>query len=675
MLNQVIWTRCYPHRDLKAGGKTSRADGFGVYSMSRDLMDHPPVQSYDFLQNRLSLQNGAKEGSRAGMFNSYEYNMLSEGVYSLSYEVLRPHCKELRKNGMGHRAGTFIKQCLVGKPQGYPFLWFGADVWNASVRGEGEYYLEDSPDQEAEWLPQVPENPVNGSITPAAVREFVSDGRAECVKAGLWFLLDQYSKSTGDRKILLIKDIPSNVELWIAAMEYGLSPELAQKVTFTTNRSKISAQADSVLFYYGDSSGSFVSPTRKENLIRTPYAMIVGIHPQDNFANVRVTPNSNFVMIDGINKTTTIQPDQSVNSPYYQALIRYDEDILDFNTILSSLPLDSISNQLPAMYDAYMYLLDSRHNAERWNYRQALMGMQTLFCDGISSNDPVNGYLLNECMRTYSSFAAEDEANGFAFAKFMWKIAVRLKRNGDVTGCLADRIMAGLSNLKNSPQMIVNTWKSIRNGNAMPMVRRSLPEIFNDSELPDLSKSLMRTTPTAAETVMDMFMTMLSGEQEGVEAIRQNNEKFNFVAAAVIASMNDKNTLYRILRQFSQDEELMNEMAMQIGGYLDKYKPADSAEWWETIIDISGGNLVSLCESICASKNADIDMVESLLASRITKSGTCDASLLKAFDRVQTLLKPKANTGVKFYTAWINAAKISDLPDIIQHNDKAGLSS
>ena len=62
-----------------------RADGFGVFSMSQELVNNPPVSNYDFLQTRLAVQNGAKETSVTGLFNSY----VSTLQYPLRYMLCR----------------------------------------------------------------------------------------------------------------------------------------------------------------------------------------------------------------------------------------------------------------------------------------------------------------------------------------------------------------------------------------------------------------------------------------------------------------------------------------------------------------------------------------------------------------------------------------------------------
>ena len=262
MLDQLIYTRCSPHRDLKNKGQVVRGDGFGVFSMSPELFSNKRISNYDFLQARLAIQNGAKETSPVGLFNSYEYSIVAPGVYVLSYEVARPHCKIPRANGQGHRTGTYIKQSFVGNIEGYPTEWFGASEWNAHRKSENDYYLDNDPNAAPALLSQVSSTPTNGYINTSVIKKFVSDGRTDAVKAGIWFLLQEFGKDEGERKVLLIKDVPSNVELWIAAIEYGFSAAMAQKITFTTNRSKLGTQADSILFYYTDDSGRFYPAIR-----------------------------------------------------------------------------------------------------------------------------------------------------------------------------------------------------------------------------------------------------------------------------------------------------------------------------------------------------------------------------------------------------------------------------
>ena len=181
MLNQVVFTRCFPQRDLTNNGKVKRSDGFGVYSMSEELFADDRITNFDFLQQKLSANNGSSETSSTGLFNSYEYFAIAPERYGFIFEVSRPHCKIPRKNGKTHRTGTHIKQCLIGEIEGYPYEWFGADVWSAHLKTENEYYIDDDPNGSPELLPQLPVKPNVGYINVDSIRCFVNDGLGLCL--------------------------------------------------------------------------------------------------------------------------------------------------------------------------------------------------------------------------------------------------------------------------------------------------------------------------------------------------------------------------------------------------------------------------------------------------------------------------------------------------------------
>lgn len=656
MLNQLIYTRCMPHRDLKNKGQVLRADGFGVFSMSQELVTNPPVSNYDFLQNRLAIENGAKETSAAGLFNSYEYTAISSEVYAMSFEFARPHCKEPRKNGKGHRTGTYIKQCLVGVLGDYPFKWFGASVWDAHLKSENDYYLDENPSAEPAWLSTVEDMPNGSYITVDKIKQFVKAGRAEAVKAGIWFLLHEYAKPENERKVLLIKDIPENVELWIAAIEYAFSAEMAQKVTFSTNKTKLGTQIDNILFFYTDDSGKFYQ-MRNNSIKQTrhPYNMIVGYHPKDGFcAAVKQMPTSNFVMIDGTTNTVSFATDESIRSPYYTAAVQYNADIIDFTSIvLPSLPVDTITEEIPELYDAYKYLLDSNHRVEKWTYREAITELQSFTQYGIPKNDALNMYILDESMRGYQRFAAEDERNNFKLLKVLWGIARLAKRTREVTGCLADQLTAGMMNLKVSGNALTGTWNAIKAGEVQSIVRPALHDLFNDGDLASYSNQFEGALSSAVSTILEMYFDMLSFEKNGIASILESNEKYQFVCRGLIALIDDRSALQSALKGISSSDDVVNAVALSVSQYFEQYKPEKTEIWWDSIIDLSGGNVMELCRVLCKSSKTNIDMIEHLLANAVIKAGRCEQDHYRVFeDSIKQLGKSK-NTGITFFGACI----------------------
>lgn len=653
MLNQLIYTRCMPHRELKNKGQVVRTDGFGVFSMSQELATNPPVASYDFLQARLAQQNAAKENSPIGLFNSYEYTALDDSTYAYVYEVARPHCKEVRKNGMGHRTGTYIKQCLVGAPKGYPFQWFDASVWNAHLRSENDYYLDGDPTAEPAWLPQVPDQLGDSNMNLASIKNFVRDGRQEAVKAAIWFLIQEYAKPVEERKVLLIKDTPENMELWIAAIELAFSADMARTIPFSTNKSRLANQIDSILFYYTDENGR-VSTMRNNSAAqrRHPYHMIVGYHPKDIFSVVKQMPNSNFVIIDGTTMNVGISTDETIHSAYYEAAVSYGADGMDFTgEVLPGLGITSINDKIPALYDAYKYILDSEHKANTWNYRAALQHLTCLTQFGMPKNEALSQYILDEGMQAYERFEAEDEKNNFQFLKILWNISRTIQRSKEVTGCLADQLSKKMSNLRITGTRLTATWNAIKAGRVQSIVYPALCQLFNDSELGIYGGQFDFAPASAIATMLDMYYSTLKMERNGISSILEDEERKRFVCRGLIAALKEPTALRAGLQGIAESEDVLNSVALAVSQYLDQYHPERIEQWWDAIIDLRGGDVLSMCQTLCRSPKADSDMIEHLLANGIMRERKCGREHYRLFEDTVKRFGANKKTGIVFFGA------------------------
>lgn len=653
MLNQLIYTRCSPQRELENKGQVVRADGFGVFSMSQELATNPPVASYDFLQKCLVKQNAAKENLSIGLFNSYEYIALDDCTYAYVYEVARPHCKEPRKNGMGHRTGTYIKQCLVGAPKGYPFQWFGASVWNAHLRSENDYYLDSDPTAAPAWLPQVPDQLGDSNMNLDRIRNFVRDGRKEAVKAAIWFLIQEYAKPEDERKVLLIKDTSENMELWIAAIELAFSADMARTIPFSTNKYKLANQIDSILFYYTDENGR-VSTMRNNSAAqrRHPYHMIVGYHPKDTFSAVKQMPNSNFVIIDGTTKNIGISTDETIRSAYYEAVVSYGVDGMDFvREVLPGLGINSINDKIPVIYDAYKYILDSEHKADTWNYSPALKHLSCLLQFGMPKNEALSQYILDEGMQAYERFAAEDERNNFQFLKILWDISRTIQRSKEVTGCMADRLSQKMSNLRITGSKLTETWNAIKAGRVQTIVYPALCQLFNDSELSIYSGQFEFAPASATATILDMYYSTLKMEKNGIASIIEDEVRKQFVCRGLIAALKEPTALRTALQGIAESEDVLNGIALAVSQYLDQYHPERTEQWWDSIIDLRGGDVLSMCQTLCRSPKADSDMIEHLLANGIMRERKCGREHYRLFEDTVKRFGANKKTGIVFFGA------------------------
>lgn len=665
MLDQVIYTRCMPQRVLKRKGEVSRQDGFGVFSMSPSIVDGSRKIDFDHLQSRLVSTNAAKEDGAVGLIHSYEYLELSENEYALTYEFARPHCLTPRKNGKTHRKGTYIKQSLVGQLKGYPCDFFGASCWTAHLKSENDYYLDDSPNPEPDWLPQVNETPQGGYITLDRVRAFVQDGRAEAVKTALWFLLQEYGKPVSDRKVLLIKDVPANVELWIAAIEHAFSAPLARQITFSTNKSKLANQTDTALFYYTDSNGRFYAIRNAQlPVTRKPYCMIVGYHPMDKLSeSLRQLPASNFVILDGVSKVLNVETDERIRAPYFQAVVQYDADIEDFCTVLlPSLPLKKISSDLPELFDAYKYLLDSNHKSDKWTYADTLTHLNQLTRHGLASNEALNQYLLDECVSAYSRFAAQDENAKYPLLQVMWKLAAVLHREAEVHSCAAEQLIEGLQNLGTGGAQLRSSWRKAMDGSLMNMLRPVLLEVFADKELPRYTRQFQTCDVATVCTVVDIYLATVPN---GVDSIMHSPDRLCFLTNALVRMAGDRREATALLQKLSRTPNLFNALAISVSEQLAKTSPANNALWWNTVTDIAGGNVVELCRKLITYPKTSIDLVEKLLTDDIRRAKRCSRDAELVFSDAAGKLGCTSQTGKAFFYAWIEAAEAEDTPRII----------
>lgn len=335
MFEQLIYTRCCPVKILKSN-KTYFQEGFGVYSISNGI-SQLDENSLDKILATMR-KNGANEFKKVGLINSYDYFNLKENIYCMTYEVARPFCNTPRSNGLKNKPGNFIKQSLVGTFDNFTFLWFGASVWNAFLIPENDYYHYDN-SVIPEYLSQVQPDSNDGYISIQSIRDFIEDGRKEVVKAGIDFLIEELLKPINEQRVLLIKDIPSNVEMWIASILSAFPIALSRQISFSTNKSELSCRITESLFY-SIKDGKLGPCLTKKGTPRYPWYMIVGFHPEDAFCmHVSEQENGQYALLDGVQKKVFFSTSNRINDAYYMDAVSINDKFLLFrDTICDVLP-------------------------------------------------------------------------------------------------------------------------------------------------------------------------------------------------------------------------------------------------------------------------------------------------------------------------------------------------
>lgn len=434
MFQQLIYTRCKPRRefldvqtDSLSDGKVINEEGYAIHNYSKGLLREGFIYDPVFVDKIVELENAAREmGSNStGLFYSYEYYYNPSGISILGQDYVRPyHPDDIRPNGKKHRPGTHIKQYLIGQADNYPCLIFGLDCWNASKQSENSYYHDN--DEPLDFLNECEINYSKALMTHEKVHSFIADGRESCAKKMVRFVISEMSKPIVNRRFVVIKDIPENVEMWVATLEFSLPIYLAKTIPFNTNiAASANLSVDNTL--YRDKSGRIIKANQREAIesggVKDYYAMVVGIHPdaQGSSSIELGMNNASFIVLDGQAKAIDEYLNADTELQYFDSVAQMNEDIMDFNQVLeelSELQFGAKANDLYVLFDAYKYLLDVNSDSDTWVYSDVLKYLR-LFKAYEKEPFKWSQYLSEKAYSVYDKFYDTDEGNNLSLLKLI----------------------------------------------------------------------------------------------------------------------------------------------------------------------------------------------------------------------------------------------------------------
>lgn len=383
MMQQMIYTRCRPYRYLSTDRVVDTLEGGeGVFSYSSGLMTQKELFDYSFLEEIAKYGNPASEfgNNVTGIFPSYIYATPLFGKQIIGRDILRHKTQEVRSNGKAHRPGNHVKQFFVGDIEFLPCSLFENNIWDADKKTENSYYHDNN--EPVDLLPEVDfDENVDLSSCYDEIRNFINDGRSDAFKHLLNCVINEMSLGSNERKFIVIKDYPKNVEKWITAIELVLPRNLALKISFNTcvkGEDKYSQKN----VYYVDENRKFIKEKgNKDN--KNFYYMIVGLHPEAaGTSEVKANRFDNeFYFLDHSTLTLNYECDVSLNREYYNAASAFDKDIIDYITLLNEFRNlefgDSIAD-LYSLYDAYMFFLDRDSDPKVWKYDKTVRYLNIL---------------------------------------------------------------------------------------------------------------------------------------------------------------------------------------------------------------------------------------------------------------------------------------------------------
>ena len=689
MLNQVIFTRCKPSRDFTGDGHVQTdADGYGVFTCSREAIGELSASDRAYLMDKLQKYNGSREGNLPGLIRSYDFVGLPGGGQALISICMRSAKETLgmtRKGGISIRPNAFVVQSFAGQFSGYPYRWFGSPVWTAHQASAADYYLDGVKDPQPPFLPQVQEdeggNPGNDFSTD--VQQFIEDGRREALAACVAFLLQEYDKPETERRILIIRDEPRNVERWVTAIGQAFSPRLSLIIPFSTNRSKLNGNPETVLFEAAEQGGgqTIVSGYAGVQGSTRPAYMITGIHPQDPFcANIRANRSSRFIVLDGASRRFEGELETDTGAEYFRSVEEQGVDLQDFCTVvLQAIDIPYISSQIPRIYDAYRYLLDEDHCVDAWNYPEALLHLQTLSQYGVPKHEGIVSSLLADFEKVYPvSMIQKDQANRYALLNLLSEYAGYLGRQGDITDLLADGLGHALNTITDAGSRDDGSFGEVWKGLSYmgdSVLDSVLSRVLTENVCKALGneQTLKKCSPGTILSVSDMFCRTQSGQGEdrAMDLIRVEE----FALAAVKVLKDQPETLRPVLENMEGLGLSSGSLVCRAAIEAEKEAGAgDNSGLWSALYTGKSTDTENVCMDLLqgadGSDPADMEAAgkaaESFLAYVLRQTGSCTSGMRHVFEQIQQSDCRAQDCGNIFFGTWAEISDMRSQPELIK---------
>ena len=671
MLDQIIYTECIPQRDLLNNGKIIRKSGYGVFSLSQELFSGQKVNNYSRLYDLLVYNNGSKEkDSNIGTFGSYLYTNAAGTADCFIHDFGRPHCKNPLKERL-HRSGIHIKQCLVGNFEDYPCRWIGASVWDAHLVHEDNYFMNEPANFEPPFLRQLSSSLPEGAGVPFEMaRAFIKSGRGKLLSAAVSFVLEQLRREETRQRVLLIRDTPKNVELWITAISYCLPIGLAKRITFNTNISNMSSKPEAKLFYPAEPIPEGVDP---ETVAKKPFFLIAGYHPfDDSCVQLKQLNSTQFVILDAENETFDYEP-KNLDTPYFAAVSDYSRELELFcGSILTSSVSKPESINLPELFEAYEYLL---HNAmQSPDYKKVLLHLQNLTKAGLPAQQ-LTEQLLQECLGMYKGFSSEDQKNNYALLEIMTKMGKQCRREAEVSACISDTIRATLAGGGNGDTSLTANWNSIKDSVLSELMQPMLAEYINDYRLAEFFRTMPQAKPEEIETMLDMMITMLHNQGHMAEAIFSSQIKMSFFYQGMMMLIDHEERLLHILSKVAHSPQLMDFLTYNVGVMLIFQQPEKAYHWFDILMDKYDMSSINVCEWMCKFPQITIDKVEEFLTHRVELQNKVEGTLITSLNNSMKVLGKNDTTGITFFKAASKTFTVQQSPGLMTLVQKCSITN
>jgi hypothetical protein len=353
MFEQIIYTRCSNGRDLFKNGQPKLGSGFKAFSFTENLVSDEVDISFleDTIKKEIPYDKRAaikKDTQSVPNFDDFIDDAFLYYVPAYGSPFIMDFSVRIYIQGVSDRPGNFINHAFIGEINDYPCKYIDSNSFTAKNTDESLYYNYKGSDV-PEFLSPISSLQPNPIFDFENIGAFIKEGnRATILKNAVWFILKQFELPFEQRKYIIINAIESEIEHWIAAIDYAFSPNIAGVIPFTTRLNRPTMENKYNITPDGKFSRNPSASTRNR-------AMIVGVDTRDGVGmrDVRSIPNSPYVLLNDIKADAS-----DIIHPYFSLITEFNDEHKYFTHYFLHCDNNKISFEtIQQIYDAFKILI------------------------------------------------------------------------------------------------------------------------------------------------------------------------------------------------------------------------------------------------------------------------------------------------------------------------------
>lgn len=652
--SHIIYTRGCPR--IGFTGDIQNAEGYGIVYISKDILDDTSKIDQLFLTKILQMTNSSEDGrnGKAGRdVHSVVYTVPPSGSPVMSCIHYR-NAQEAESSKI-HNRPVFLNDMIIGEFDQYPCSLLGASCFVAEKTPIDDYYREE-PIPMGEPIDSQDIN-CDDELRYRAM-EFAKNGRADVIRAAVWFLIQQLSLPESERKMIVIRDSEPNLRLWIAAITYSMPVTFSREISFNTNATEFNNLQKDLQYCIQKSTQKFERNfnIQNPNLGRRNFALIVGADPEwrGSEATNLVKAMMPYVVIDAkTNRIQGFEPDNTISSEYYRAIVNDDAMIQDFCNIIGEMKKITPGIDIGKLFIACNVLSEDAP----YQYYDMVKSLQILD-KHFSGDSCLLMHVINRLFgreKLYSSLVSEDLKNSLLVLKmcvnYVETFSFSAYRQGMVM-CIAEILRERLMNLQSISLFLEALSEK---GHFSPQEVLSL--LIDEEHLACITEQMIQK---GDEDYVVSLLTLLNKycdiKQMSIQRLLEYEGIKDVVSVILQRSISSQTIASSVLQQLKNDPVALESYITMGFNYV-----ADDSKrriaWCDCVLD-NGVNGGALCNAIQSSGGTP-EEIESILCTMIRRDGytsNIQELYLKYLSHVPEV-------GKEFYLTWYQS--IQGNPDQI----------